>query len=99
MRKAIYSLQGKALQLKLVQMRQAAGMTHRQLAERLGREHSFVWRIEHGERRVDVVEFFEVCRALGQDAAAAYAELAQEFQRIEDEEGGEPGGRRPRRQS
>lgn len=90
MKKTIYSRQGQALQRKLVQMRQAAGLTHRQLAERLGREHSFVWRIEHGERRLDVAEFFAVCEALGQDAAAAYAELAGEFRRIEQGEG-EPG--------
>ncbi len=39
-------------------------MTHRQLAKKLRREHSFVWRIEHGERRVDVIEFCWICEAL-----------------------------------
>lgn len=91
MRKTIHSKQSVVVQRKLVEMRQAAGMTHRQLAERLGREHSFVWRIEHGERRLDVVEFFAVCRALGHDAARAYGELADEFDRIEGE------GKRPGR--
>jgi hypothetical protein len=45
----------------------------------LEREQSFVWRIEHGERRLDVVEFFWVCEALGQDAKAVYDELADAF--------------------
>jgi type VI protein secretion system component VasF len=46
-------------------------------------EHrSFVWRIEHGERRLDVVEFFWVCEALGFDAKAVYAELADEFRKL-----------------
>lgn len=86
MRKTIFSTHSQAVQRKLVQMREQAGLTHRQLAALLGREHSFVWRIEHGERRLDVVEFFWVCGALGQDAAAVYGELAAEFARIEAEE-------------
>jgi transcriptional regulator with XRE-family HTH domain len=60
-------------------MRQAAGLTQRALADKLHREYSFVWRIEHGERRLDVVEFFWVCEALGFDAKAVYEELAEEF--------------------
>jgi len=83
MKKTIYTLQSEAVQRKLIKMRNAAGLTHRQLAERLKREHSFVWRIEHGERRLDVIEFFWVCQALGQDAMQAYAELVQEFQQLD----------------
>jgi hypothetical protein len=64
---------------KLIEMRESAGLTQQQLADALEREQSFVWRIEHGERRLDVVEFFWVCDALGQDAKAVYAELAAAF--------------------
>jgi transcriptional regulator with XRE-family HTH domain len=64
---------------KLVAMRKAAGLTHRQLAAKLKREHSFVWRIEQGERRLDLVEFFWVCRALGQDPAVVYTEMVAQF--------------------
>ena len=49
----------------------------------LERKTSFVWRIEHGERRLDVVEFFWVCEALGQDAKAIYAELAEAFKTVD----------------
>jgi hypothetical protein len=38
-------------------------MTQRQLAAKLKREHSFVGRIEIGERRLDLIEFWEYCRA------------------------------------
>ena len=48
----------------------------RELAQRLDREHSFVWRIETGERRLDVVEFAWVCHALNQDAASVYMQMA-----------------------
>ena len=54
-------------------------MTQRDLAQKMKREHSFVWRIEKGERRLDVLEFFWVCRALGQDAETIYAELCESF--------------------
>lgn len=63
-------------------MRKAAGLTHRQLAAQLEREVSFVWRIEHGERRVDVVEFFRICRVLKQDPSKMYADLAKTFDKI-----------------
>ena len=61
--------------LKLVELRKRAGLTQRELGRRLGREHSFVWRIETGERRLDVIEFYWVCQALGQDAATVYGQL------------------------
>ena len=67
-------------------MREQAGLTQRQLAEKLNREHSFVWRIEKGERRLDLVEFFWVCEALGQDAGAIYSELTTQFKCSPEEE-------------
>ena len=79
MKKSIHSDEYSVVLKKLIQMREEAGLTQRDLAEKLGRENSFVWRIEHGERRLDVVEFFWVCKALGQDATTVYAELATAF--------------------
>lgn len=51
----------------IVEARQAAGMTQRQLTAKLKRSSSFVWKIEAGERRVDVLEFIEIARAVGAD--------------------------------
>lgn len=51
------------LQETLKEMRKKAGLTQRELAKKLGREHSFVARIEQGERRVDLVEFYFICEA------------------------------------
>ena len=83
MRKSTHTPEYECVLKKLVEMRKAAGMTNRQLAAKLERENSFVWRIEHGERRLDVVEFFWVCKALGQDAKAVYGELADAFRKCE----------------
>ncbi len=79
MKKSTHSDEYSAVLNKLVEMRKTAGFTQQQLADALEREQSFVWRIEHGERRLDLVEFFWVCEALGFDAGTVYAELAHAF--------------------
>ena len=42
-------------------------MTQLQLADMLGKPQSFVSKYESGERRLDVLEFIEVCYALGEE--------------------------------
>ena len=79
MKKSTHTEEYKAVLVQLVKMRKEAGLTQRQLAEKLEREHSFVWRIEKGERRLDVVEFFWVCNALEQEAAKVYSALCIAF--------------------
>ena len=53
-----------ALQKILVEARLAKGLTQTEVAVRLGKPQSFVSKYESGERRLDVVEFVAVCRAL-----------------------------------
>ncbi|HMD75760.1 MAG TPA: helix-turn-helix transcriptional regulator [Terracidiphilus sp.] len=55
---------------QLIQARKSAGLTQVGLADRLGRPQSFVSKYERGERRLDVIEFCEVCHALGIDPVA-----------------------------
>ncbi len=77
MLKSVHSPAYGHVRAKLVAMRKQAGLTQRDLARKLGREHSFVWRIETGERRLDMIEFLWVCQALGQDAAAVYRQVVR----------------------
>lgn len=51
----------------LVDARRRAGLRQVDLAERLGKPQSFVSKFERGERRLDVVEFLIVARAIGAD--------------------------------
>lgn len=51
----------------LVDQRNAASLTQSQVAERLGRPQSYVSKFERGERRLDVIEFLEVCRCIETD--------------------------------
>lgn len=51
----------------LAASRREAGLTQAQLAERLGKPASFIAKIEIGERRLDVVEFTAIAKALNMD--------------------------------
>lgn len=55
-------------------LREGAGLTQVMLAKKLGNTQTFVSKVERGERRLDLVEFVEVCEALGIDPRAALDE-------------------------
>jgi len=57
----------------LVAVRKDAGVTQIELAERLGKPQQFVSKYERGDRRVDLIEFVAVCRALRVDPKEAFA--------------------------
>ena len=59
----------KALVAALVAARENAGLSQRELAKRLDRAHSFVGKIESGERQLNVLEFCEYANLLGADPA------------------------------
>jgi transcriptional regulator with XRE-family HTH domain len=51
----------------LADVRTKAGVTQRELARRLDRAHSYVSRIEMGDRRLDVPEMIQWCEVLDAD--------------------------------
>lgn len=65
--KTIHSADQTAFCALMIAARKAAGLTQHALARRLGRPQSFVAKYEGGERRLDVVEFVAVVRAIGGD--------------------------------
>lgn len=70
---SIHTAESDAL-LKIVKAaRLEAGVTQRQLSERLGRSPNFITYIERGSRRLDVVEFYGIANALGRDPAELFA--------------------------
>lgn len=64
-------------------MRKNAGLTQRQLAAKLERERSLVGRLELGERRLDMVEFFWICKACGVSPQTATQNLMRKLQAIQ----------------
>lgn len=51
----------------LRQARKDAGLTQVELAKKLGQPQNFISNYERGERRLDVVEFIDIARAIGID--------------------------------
>ena len=83
MDKAIYSKQGTCLRETIVELRRDAGLTQRQLAVKLNRAHNMIGRLELGERRLDLVEFFWLCKACGADSAAVAQKLMRKLENIQ----------------
>jgi len=42
-----------------------AGLSMRELSEKLGVTHSYIGKVEQNERRLDVLEYVKYCEALG----------------------------------
>ena len=67
MAKSLHTPEYELFRSLLVSAREAVGFTQTEVAVRLGRPQSFVAKYEGGERRLDIVEFIEVCGALNAD--------------------------------
>jgi len=70
MRKTIFSKQGKLIQDAIKSVREGAGLSQRELCRILGKEHTFISKCELGERRVDIAEFYWICKACGANPQA-----------------------------
>lgn len=65
--KSLHQPEYQALCALLVEVRRKAGLSQQNVAKRLKRPQSFVAKYEGGERRLDVIEFLGVSKALGAD--------------------------------
>ena len=57
------------LRARLVELREAKGLTQTDIALQLGKPQSYVSKYERGERRLDIVELIAVAKVLGVDPA------------------------------
>ena len=73
--KSVHSTDQAAFCALMVKTRKAAGLTQQTLALLLKRPQSFVAKYEGGERRLDVVEFIAIARALDADPIKLMATL------------------------
>jgi len=79
MAKSLHTPEYERFRRLLVEAREASGYTQADVAEKLGRPQSFVSKYEGGERRLDVIEFTQVCAALGVDPARILAGIGCEL--------------------
>jgi len=75
MPKSLRSPRQKRLQDLLARVRQTRRLTQAEVARRLKRPQSFVAKYEGGERRLDVIEFVDVAKALETDPRDLLADL------------------------
>lgn len=61
----------------LISARKAAGLTQTQLADRLGRRQGFVSIVETGVRRVDLIEFCAIAKAIGWEPVALFTRVCE----------------------
>ena len=80
--KAQHARRYKALPPFLRSLREEAGLTQRNLAQRLGRPQSWVHNCETANRRVDVTEFIAWCEACGVKPKDAFARVLRLVSRV-----------------
>lgn len=79
MAKSVHSEPYRLLLQMLVDARIRSGLTQAELATRLGRPQPFISFVERGERRVDVIEFYAIMKALDEDPEEAFRKLIAEL--------------------
>jgi len=78
MEKSLKSAEYARLIALLVAVRQKAGIRQQALAKKLRKPQSFVAKYEGGERRIDVVEFISIVRAMDADPLKLLREFLSE---------------------
>ena len=63
-RLSVHSAEHTYLRQLLIRRRLDLGLSQRALAERMNVVHSFVGKVETGDRRLDIFEFMDYCHAL-----------------------------------
>lgn len=79
MPKTIFSGAHEHLVEVLIRARRKAGLTQTQLAELIGKDQKFISLIERRQRRVDVVEFYVLAKAMGLDPVRLYGDVVRKF--------------------
>jgi hypothetical protein len=75
MAKSLHTQEYEYFRNLLMKARESSALTQAEVSIRLSRPQSFVAKYEGGERRLDVVEFIQVCAALGVEPAAILTKL------------------------
>jgi transcriptional regulator with XRE-family HTH domain len=75
MEKSTHTSDYRSLLNELRDLRAKAGLSQRELAALLKVPHSWVAKVEAGERRIDLIEFCWFTRACGSDPAASFERI------------------------
>ncbi len=79
LRLSIHSSEYSWLRGRLLNRRLELGYTQRALGEKMGVIHSFIGKVETGERRLDIFEFITYCETLELDPVELIKEIQAKF--------------------
>jgi transcriptional regulator with XRE-family HTH domain len=80
--KSIFTHEYEIFRQCMVNARKEARLTQASLAKSLNKPQSFVAKYENGERRLDVIEFLLVSRAIGTDPCEVFRKVEQQISEI-----------------
>jgi transcriptional regulator with XRE-family HTH domain len=80
MEKSVHTPEYALVRAELVAARKNAGFSQRELAARLKVPHSWIAKVESGERRIDLVEFGRLMLACGRDPVRVAGKLLRSLQ-------------------
>ncbi|MCL2648607.1 MAG: helix-turn-helix domain-containing protein [Phycisphaerales bacterium] len=63
------------MRVLLKQWRTDAGLTQRNMGTRLRKPHTYAYKVEVGDRRLDALEFIQWCKACNADPLKKFKEL------------------------
>ena len=78
MEKSLFTTEYRVVCRLLREKREAAELTQIDLAERIGETQSYVSKVERGERRLDIVQLREFCKAMNM----TLGDFVKEFERL-----------------
>lgn len=76
---AIYSEAQNSVARALTAARLSAGLKQAELAKAIGKHQSYISDIERGQRRVDILEFYVLARAMNFEPATLYEEVTKDL--------------------
>lgn len=59
----------------MISVRKSADITQQELAQRLKKPQSFVSKYERGERRIDIIEFISIAKAINANPCAIIKQI------------------------
>ena len=80
MSKSTFSDAHQILVEQLTAARKQSGMKQAELAALLGKDQSYISNIERGQRRVDVIEFVVLARAMRLNPAQLFSDIHERLQ-------------------
>lgn len=76
MSKSAFTDAHRAMVAVLKKARLESGIDQADVAAKLGKNQSFISNIERGQRRVDMVEFFAIAKAINQNPVDIFIEIS-----------------------